>query len=75
MNSQQERWDQMVKDAPADTLEENVRRFFDILDTVECSDSGRDFKPIQISSCRVMLTAKLSAILEKMREQVYPKGL
>lgn len=51
-----------------------VKRFFEILDQRESSDSGRDFNPVQmdykelqISSVRVILTAELTDLLPQMR--------
>jgi len=68
--TQQECWDKMVAEAAHPTdLADNVRRFFAILDIREKSDSGRKFAPNYISSCRVVDTAKLNAIITKMKEQ------
>lgn len=58
---------------PSDKLEENVRRFFTILDTKEISDNDVEFNPVKlevfISSVRVMKTAELNKLLNAMREQ------
>jgi len=51
-------------------IKETIREFFRILDTQEESDDGRVFHPVQISSCRVMLTARLSEVLDDMKEYV-----
>lgn len=48
-------------------LEQLVREMFVILDRVEMSDEGREFHPTNISSCRVMDSVKLDAILGEMR--------
>lgn len=51
-----------------------VNRFFEILDQKESSDSGVDFNPVQmdykalqISSVRVLLTAELTSLLPQMK--------
>ncbi len=50
-------------------LKELVKSFFeDYLDYTEVSDMGNEFHPIYISSCRVLMTQKLSEILKEMRE-------
>lgn len=67
--TQKERWDKMVSEASADTLEENVRRFFSILDIREESEVGRIFAPVFISSVRVEQSAKLNEILKAMKRQ------
>lgn len=69
--TQKEIWDKMVADAASpDDLAENVRRFFAILDVKESSDSSDTlFSPVQISSVRVMYTAKLNEILKAMKQQ------
>lgn len=74
MSYHQEQWNKMVAEAAADNLEDNVRRFFAILDTVESTDEGRDFKPVFISSCRVQESAKLKEILNAMKQQSGYKG-
>lgn len=45
-----------------------VKRFFDILDVKEESDSGREFSPVFISCCRVLLGEELNKILSRMKE-------
>lgn len=45
-----------------------TKRFFQILDTKEESDSGREFSPVYIVSCRVLLGRELNEILSKMKE-------
>ena len=50
-------------------LQELVKSFFeDYLDYTEVSDMGNEFRPIYISSCRVLMTQELSEILKEMRE-------
>lgn len=51
-----------------DNLEEAVKRFFEIMDKKEESDSGREFRPNVISSCRVYDTAELESLLPQMKE-------
>jgi len=57
---------------PYDIAVEGVRELFALLDKVEVSDSGREFHPNQISSCRVMDVPKLEAALQKMRAVIWP---
>lgn len=45
-----------------------VRRLFQLLETVEVSDSEREFHPTYISSCRVMHTMELDELLPKLKE-------
>lgn len=56
-------------------LKPAVQRFFAILDQRESSDSGVDFNPVQmdykalqISSVRVLLTAELTDLLPQIKE-------
>lgn len=65
MTTQKERWEQWT--AP-DTLEGCVKAYFEIMDIVETSDSGREFRPNHIDSCRVWDTHRLGRILPKMKE-------
>ena len=44
-----------------------IQEFFTYLDYTEETDSGREFHPITISSCRVALSPAMSMLLEKMR--------
>lgn len=64
-------WEAACK--PADTLEENVRRFFEILDMKEFSANDVEFSPVKvevyISSCRVLQSARLAALFKSMKEQ------
>ena len=53
-----------------DDLKTLVLRMFEILDIVEESDSGREFHPTTISSCRAGDAAKLELILERMKANV-----
>lgn len=65
--SQREIWEEWV--AP-ESLEECVKMFFELIDKVETSDSGVDFKPnrMHIDSCRVWDTHRLNRILPRMKE-------
>lgn len=56
-------------------LQDLVRRMFAILDIVETTDEGREFRPTTISSCRCMDAQKLEVILERMKAivQYVPK--
>ena len=65
----QERWDAVAdrwKTEP--DIKKCVHRFFEILDTKETTDEGREFKPVFISSCRVFSTFELDHILKRMKE-------
>ena len=48
------------------TLKEAVKEFLFILNIQEESDSGRLFKPNQISSCRVMDGQRIETLLQVM---------
>ena len=45
-----------------------VRRLFELLETVEVSDSEREFHPTVIRSCRVAHTSELAELLPQMKE-------
>lgn len=45
-----------------------VKEFFRLIHTVESTDSGRDFFPVQWNCCRVMLTPKVEEAMEEMRK-------
>ena len=45
-----------------------VRRLFEILDTVEVSDSETEFHPTVILSSRLMHTQELNELLPKLKE-------
>jgi hypothetical protein len=59
---------------PVGMLNERMSRliseFFRMLDTVEESESGREFHPVTISCCRSMMIEPLNAILKEMKELV-----
>ena len=50
-----------------DDLKTLVLRMFAILDIVEESDSGREFKPTYVASCRAGDAAQLEVIFERMK--------
>lgn len=58
----------MTKASTDEQLKALTKRFFQILDTKEESDSGREFSPVYISCCRVLLGQELNEILPKMKE-------
>jgi hypothetical protein len=45
-----------------------VAEFLSYLDYTEESESGREFHPITIGSCRVLMTQPLSMCIDKMRQ-------
>ena len=49
-------------------LKSCVREFFKYLDAVETSDSGKEFHPTYISSCRTMTMIRLGQLLPRMKE-------
>jgi len=48
--------------------QELIREFFSYLDYTEESESGKEFNPISIGSCRVLMTQPLNMVLKKLRE-------
>lgn len=48
-------------------LKDLVKRMFEILDIVETTDEGREFRPTAIHSCRCMDAKKLELIFERMK--------
>jgi hypothetical protein len=59
-----------------DQFEELAKLVLDLLtmlESMEESDSGREFHPTTISSCRVMHTQRLSEILPRMKELAMPE--
>ena len=49
-------------------LHELLTEFFQILNTVEETDSGREFHPVYISSCRVMKTKRVIEIISEIKD-------
>lgn len=54
--------------ALSEELKTLVKEFFAYLDTVEESDSGHEFRPLQFTCCRSTMTPKVEACLERMKE-------
>lgn len=48
-------------------LRELVNEFFTYLDYVEETDSGREFNPITIGCCRILMSQPLDACLKQLR--------
>jgi hypothetical protein len=46
-----------------------LKEFFQLLDSTEESDSGRIFKPIQITSCRALMIKPLNKLLNDLRKE------
>lgn len=47
-----------------------IKEFISFLDYKEESDSGREFHPIEIISCRAMMSEPLNMLLTEMRKRV-----
>lgn len=47
-----------------------VKEFLSYLDYTEETDSGREFHPITIGSCRILMSRPLDMCLKKLREKV-----
>lgn len=45
-----------------------TKRLFEILETKEESDNGKEFSPVFISCCRALLGEELNKILPRMKE-------
>ena len=54
--------------ADRDRLKSLVRELFELLDHTEESDGGKEFHPITISCCRVLMTERLNKVLTDLRE-------
>ena len=52
---------------PYDVAVDGIREFFKLLDQVEVSDGGMEFRPTTIRCCRSLDVPKLEAALQKMR--------
>lgn len=52
------------------SLERMVEAFIAYLEVVEESDSGNEFRPNYISSCRVMDSEAMGILLTEMRKRV-----
>jgi len=51
-------------------LETAWHDFFHILDITEESDSGREFRPTRITSCRSLDASKLELVLERAKKLI-----
>lgn len=72
MSNQAERFLKAVE-PKSKSLAGLVRELFEILDCVETTDSGREFKPTTINSCRILHTEKLRKLLPKMKELAFKR--
>lgn len=68
--TQAEVWKRQLQELDKATpdLKSTIREFLRILDSREVSDSGREFSPTYISSCRVWHSAQLEILLPKMKK-------
>lgn len=48
-------------------MKELLKEMFEILDVVEVSDEGREFRPNKFVSCRAMDGERLSQILNELK--------
>lgn len=46
---------------------EDLKRFFEMLDYTEESDSGNIFHPVTIGCCRAMMIEELDGILKRLK--------
>jgi len=51
-----------------------VKALFEILDTVEQTDDGREFKPTVIRSCRSDHVSKLDQVLSQLKSTLEDRG-
>lgn len=56
--------------APKRTTADLIRRFLALLEIVEVSDSGREFRPNQIYSCRAVDGAEINEILLELKKRL-----
>lgn len=54
--------------ADRDSLKSLVRELFELLDHTEETDSGKEFHPITITCCRVMMNERLNKLLSELKE-------
>ena len=52
------------------SLKELINEFFSILEETEVSDSGTEFHPTTINSCRVFKTQRLGELIAAIKEQL-----
>ena len=53
-----------------DEIKSIIKEFFEILETREESDSGKEFNPMYISSCQIMKTKRINEIFEKLKDWI-----
>jgi hypothetical protein len=56
------------------SLKEDLKKFFEMLDYTEESDSGRIFHPINISCVRALMVKPLDEVLGRLRKHAYEHG-
>jgi len=56
-------------------LDEAVKEFLDILETKEETDSGREFHPTTINSCRCMSLERIGELIQEMKTLINYKGV
>lgn len=49
-------------------LENEVNRFFELLERTEVTDSGKEWNPITITCCRALWGVELSECLHKLKD-------
>ncbi len=59
--------------AEATELLQLVREYLKLLNVVEVSDEGREFRPNQLGSCRAIDGARMNAILHRLEDMVHDK--
>jgi 3'-phosphoadenosine 5'-phosphosulfate sulfotransferase (PAPS reductase)/FAD synthetase len=52
-------------------VQSRLQQFFEMLDTVEESDSGREFHPVNVSCCRAMMIEPLNEVLTELKNYAY----
>ena len=51
-------------------MKELLKEMFEILDVVEVSDEGREFRPNKFVSCRAMDGERLGQILDELKKEI-----
>lgn len=57
-----------------DAYDVAVKALFDLLDRTEESDSGRIFRPVQISCCRELVRLELEQVLQQLKNIMKGNG-
>ena len=57
-----------------DAYDVTVKALFDLLDRTEESDSGRVFRPVQISCCREQVRLELESVLLQLKNIMKDNG-